>query len=67
MDRHGQRTFSTGQPFLLNFIRPQRIPNLEYHYDDHQRLNVTASEGVPVVATVSGRALLKTKSVVGED
>jgi hypothetical protein len=67
MDRHDQWAQSTRQPLLLNFVRAQPTADLNYRYDETQRLNVTVVDGVPVVATVGGRALLKTQCIVEED
>ena len=67
MDRHDQWAQSTRQPLLLNFVRAQPTADLNYRYDETQRLNVTVVDGVPVVATASGRAHLKTLGVAAED
>jgi hypothetical protein len=67
MDRCDQRVRRTLRPFLLNFARPQPAIDLGFNYDAVQRLNVTAHDGVPVVATAGGRAMLKTLGVAAED
>jgi hypothetical protein len=67
MNRHDQRGRSARRPLLLNFVRPQPASDLEYRYDEGQRLNITAQDGVPIVAVAGGKARLKTHAVEGED
>jgi hypothetical protein len=67
MDRHDQQVNSTRRPLLLNFVRVQPAPHLNYRYDERQRLNVTGLDGVPVVTADGGRAMPKTSRLEGED
>ena len=67
MDRRDVHVPKIAQPLLLSFMRPKAPSNLDFRYDPAQRLNVTARDGVPVVATSEGRAALKTVGQVAED
>jgi hypothetical protein len=67
MDSHHTRARPARGPLLLNFVRPQPVSDLSFHYDARRRLNVMAHDGTPVVATAGGRAMLKSQGQVAED
>jgi hypothetical protein len=67
MNPDDQRVSPARRPLLLNFVRRQPAGDIHYCYDAALRLNVTARDGIPVVATACGRAALKTQAVQAED
>jgi hypothetical protein len=67
MHHDDQRARSVRQPLLLNFVQLQPANDLNYCYDEAQRLNVITTSGVPVVAAAGGKAMLKTQAGRGED
>ena len=67
MERDGEATPGPVLPLLLRFKLPQRACDLEYYYDEAQRLNlVSGVDGVvALMATAQGRCALKTVGRVG--
>ena len=62
MDRDREGMPGPVLPFLLRFKRPQPACDLEYYYDEAQRLNLVSRDDgiVAFMATARGRRALKT-------
>jgi hypothetical protein len=46
-------------PLLLKSARPRTAAVQDYRYDPAQTLNISNEDGVPVVGSARGRAMLK--------
>jgi hypothetical protein len=55
------------RPFLMNFIRPKPVSDIEYLYDRNRQLNVEKRSGIAVIAIAGGKAMTKTQAADSEE